>query len=317
MYLRLSFTITCIIGRWWVVHRCVGLFKVTLFIVIIIKFLFILNKIFVMFFITLFALFRLLGVLKGLIHRAHLICDMKEDLLKELQLLKDVFISNGYPRKLVERTINDSWKSELKKQIDESLYDENRQDDEKPEENPGYFDTLNVPYIAGFSERLSRELRHINIGVTYTFSKGKTLYNSFCKLKPPCSQDMRKNVIYCLGCKYCSQIYLGETQQWYPNRKHQHQYAVKNQSPTNGIAHHVVNTDHEIDWVNWKFLDTEPHWRKRKIKAALYIDCLNPQKEISDMIMNLEKGLNIPDCWKEFNADIRKIFFKKVPRKRS
>ena len=96
-----------------------------------------------------------LGVLKGLIHGAHLICDMKEDLLNELQLLKDVLISNGYPRKLVQRTINDSWKSELKKQIYESLYDENRQDDEKPEENPGYFDTLNVPYIAGFSERLS------------------------------------------------------------------------------------------------------------------------------------------------------------------
>ena len=106
------------------------------------------------------------------------------------------------------------------------LYDKNRQDDEKPEENPGYFDTLNVPYIAGFSERLSRELRRINIGVT--FSKGKTLYNSFCKLKPPCSQDMRKNVIYCLGCKSCSQIYLGETQQWYPDRKYQQQYAVKN-----------------------------------------------------------------------------------------
>ena len=45
---------------------------------------------------------------------------MKEDLLNELQLLKDVFISNEYPRKLVEKTIIDSWKSELKKQIDES-----------------------------------------------------------------------------------------------------------------------------------------------------------------------------------------------------
>ena len=86
---------------------------------------------------------------------------MKEDLLNELQLLKDVFISNGYPRKLVERTINDSWKSELKKQIDESLYDENTQDDEKPEENSGYFDTLNVPCIVGVSERLSRDLRPI------------------------------------------------------------------------------------------------------------------------------------------------------------
>ena len=58
-----------------------------------------------------------LGVLKGLIHRAHQLCDLKEDLLNELQLLRDVFVSNGYPRKLVERTINNSWKVELKKEI--------------------------------------------------------------------------------------------------------------------------------------------------------------------------------------------------------
>ena len=141
--------------------------------------------------------------------------DPKLPVLNELQLLKDVFISNGYPRKLVEKTINNSRKSELKKQIDESLYDENTQDDEKPEENLGYFDTLNVPYTEGFSERLSRDLRRINIGVT--FCKGTTLCNSFCRLKPPCSQGMRENVIYCLSCKSCSiersQIYLGGTQQ--------------------------------------------------------------------------------------------------------
>jgi len=108
-----------------------------------------------------------LGVLKGLIHRAHLFCDLKDDLLNELQLLRDVFVSNGYPRKLVDRTINNSWQTELKKQIDTSLHDDNAQDTEEPEDNPGYFDTLNVPYIAGFSERLSKELRHINIGVSF------------------------------------------------------------------------------------------------------------------------------------------------------
>ena len=32
----------------------------------------------------------LLGVLKGLIHRAHILCDMKEDLLEELALLRNV-----------------------------------------------------------------------------------------------------------------------------------------------------------------------------------------------------------------------------------
>jgi len=47
----------------------------------------------------------LLGILKGLIHRAHMLCDLKEDLLEELDLLKNVFIR--YPEKLVSKTIDD------------------------------------------------------------------------------------------------------------------------------------------------------------------------------------------------------------------
>jgi hypothetical protein len=61
----------------------------------------------------------LLGVLKGLIHRAHQLCDLKdlEDLLEELALLKDVFISNGYPEALVQKTIKNSWEKETLKAI--------------------------------------------------------------------------------------------------------------------------------------------------------------------------------------------------------
>ena len=80
-------------------------------------------------------------------------------------VLRDGFISNGYPRKLVERTINDSWKSRLKNQIEESLCDENTQDDEKTEENPGYFDTLNVAYTGGFLKDYQEISDKINIGV--------------------------------------------------------------------------------------------------------------------------------------------------------
>ena len=255
-----------------------------------------------------------LGVLKGLIHRAHLFCDLKEDLLSELELLRNVFISNGYPRRLVDRTINNSWKVELKKQVYTSLSEEGILDHEEEEENPGYYNTLNAPYIAGFSERLAKDLKGIDVGVT--FCKGRTLYNSFCRLKPPCSKDMRKNVVYCIGCKSCPQVYLGETQQWFPSRKYQHEYAVKNNSKTNGIAQHIMETNHEIDWENRKFLDSESHWRRRKIKEALFIDCLNPQKEVTDSIMNLEKGLEISECWKEFNQDIRKVLFKIIPIKK-
>ena len=50
----------------------------------------------------------LLGVLKGLIHRAHVLCDRKEDLLEELELLKNVFISIGYPEKVELKTMKES-----------------------------------------------------------------------------------------------------------------------------------------------------------------------------------------------------------------
>ena len=69
---------------------------------------------------------------------------------------------------------------------------------------------------------------------------------------------------------------------------------------------HVMQTNHEIDWENQKFLISELDWRRRKIKEALFINGLNPQNQISDSIMNLEKGLEISACWKEFNPDIRK-----------
>ena len=51
----------------------------------------------------------------------------KEDLLSELNFLKDVFISNGYPKKLVEKTIKNSWKVELEKQLKALVLEQNEE----------------------------------------------------------------------------------------------------------------------------------------------------------------------------------------------
>jgi hypothetical protein len=40
---------------------------------------------------------------------------LKDDLLDELNLIRDVLVSNGYSYKLVNITVNESWSSELKK----------------------------------------------------------------------------------------------------------------------------------------------------------------------------------------------------------
>ena len=166
------------------------------------------------------------------------------------------------------------------------------------------------------SERLAKDLKTLNIGVT--FQKGRTLFNSLCKLKPPRSQNDRKNVIYCIGCESCDHCYIGETQQLFSSREYQHQYALRCKRRDNGIAEHVRKTKHKINWNGRIFLDSDPHWRKRKIKEAIFIDCLNPNVEISpnSKVMNLEKGIEISNCWKEFNGEIRKIFSKKFQKHR-
>ena len=93
-------------------------------------------------------------------------------------------------------------------------------------------------YIAGFTEKVAKDLRVVNVGVT--FQKGRTIFNSICKLKPLKHPDEKKNLIYCLGCKSCDQHYIGETQQLFSSRKYQHEYAIRHKKSTNGLAQHLM-----------------------------------------------------------------------------
>ena len=54
------------------------------------------------------------------------------------------------------------------------------------------------------------------------------------------------------------------------------------------------------------YLENEEDWKKRKIKEALIINAMDPKQ-----IMNLEKGMEINQCWNEFNPNIRNIVQKK------
>ena len=74
----------------------------------------------------------------------------KEDLLSEINLLRDVFISNGYPKKLVKITNKKYWKIELEKEMKALLFEKK---EEQQEEKSYYYDVLPAPYIAEFSEQ--------------------------------------------------------------------------------------------------------------------------------------------------------------------
>ena len=133
-------------------------------------------------------------------------------------------------------------------------------DQEEAEENLCYFNTFNTPYVAGFSEKLAKDLQNINVAIGMTFWKYQTLYNSFCKLKPPCAQDK----IYCLiiRCKFRPQIYLTETHQWpwFTSPSYQHNYAIKKHTKTNIIAHCVSKPTMNLIGETRSFLSQNCIW---------------------------------------------------------
>ena len=65
-----------------------------------------------------------------------------------------------------------------------------------------------------------------------------------------------------------------ETSQWFDERESQHQHAVSNKDATNGIAQHVYETSHIINWEKVELIDSHKYQRNRKIKGAIYISML-------------------------------------------
>ena len=114
--------------------------------------------------------------------------------MEELELLKNVFISNGYPEKLVLKTMKESWAKETLKAVLVGI----EQEVEVITREKAFFEVLHAPYVKGFTEGLQRSLRKLNIGVVP--KKGETLYSHVCKLKQKKEKDEHKDVIYSVPC---------------------------------------------------------------------------------------------------------------------
>ena len=114
--------------------------------------------------------------------------------MEELELLKNVFISNGYPEKLVLKTLKESWAKEALKAVLVGI----EQDVVIEEQRKDYVEVLHAPYVKGFTEGLQRKLKKLNVGVVQ--KKGETLYSNLCKLKQKRDMEDRKDLVYSVPC---------------------------------------------------------------------------------------------------------------------
>ena len=114
-------------------------------------------------------------MIKGLLDRAHKLCNNQQELKEELELITNTFIANGYPPK----------------KVDEIVLAYKPQDGENSNEEE-VNNTLCVPYLKGVSERLEKIFRKGKIIVVY--KRGLTAGNLICNAKP--KKTDKKNVIY-------------------------------------------------------------------------------------------------------------------------
>ena len=90
-----------------------------------------------------------------------------------------------------------------------------------------------------------------------------------CNAKIKKDTIRRENFVHRFPCKDCNQTYTGETSQIFEDRRGQHKSCVKYQDENNGIAVHVKETGHSIDWVNFPILDSDKNYKSRKAKESI------------------------------------------------
>ena len=124
---------------------------------------------------------------------------MKEDLLEELDVLKNVFVRNGYAEQLVTKNLQESWPRETVKAVLKGVCKLKME---------RIILRFSMKYIKGFTEGLQRRLRNLTIG--FVPKRRETICTNLCKLKQKVEFEDCKDAIYSVPCeKFGARIYWG------------------------------------------------------------------------------------------------------------
>ena len=171
-----------------------------------------------------------IGVVQCLKRRADTICD-EHSANREAKMLQSAFEANGYPRRVIQRT--------LRQPPHPTRGTDINGEQEKPT-------LLVLPYLKNTSETIQRTCKQL--GIKAVFKSQGTLRQTLTRVKTPRPEMKKKNVIYEIPCKDCNMSYIGETGRSLQKRMTEHKAAVRRGDQKNGVAVHVQKYDHRVDW---------------------------------------------------------------------
>ena len=213
------------------------------------------------------------GIVQCLTQRAKTICSGDHG-DKELELLKEVFIANGYPRMKVTELMNRRPRMKAKTEEEELEGKEKL--------------LLVLPYIQGLSEKIARTCTKFDVKTAFTARP--TLRNLLVQVKGKPPSTSRLGIVYCIPCN-CGRVYIGETGRCLSIRISEHKRAVQHLDKSNALAVHITeHMDHQIQWEESTIIEFESNWYRRRLKEAIWI------KRTANTL-NTDPGLHINVTW--------------------
>ena len=100
----------------------------------------------------------------------------------------------------------------------------------------------------------------------------------------------KKGVVHEVPCGECNHVYIGETGRTLRKRLTEHKAAVKKCDTKNGIAVHIWNSEHQVEWESAKVKEVVPNLTHGRIAKALHI-FQTPNTT------NLDCGLTLDSIW--------------------
>ena len=205
---------------------------------------------------------------------------IKSTINQERNHLQDTFEANGYPRRVVQQALRKQWRAETEET-----------EETRSEGDQGETKLLILPYLKNTSEQIERTCRAIRVKAV--FKSQCTLRRSLTRVKSTRPDLKKKEVVYEVPCMDCDSKYIGETGRNLQKRLTEHKAAVRKGDRKNGIAVHLQDHDHRVDWEAARVIGQEPYYWKRRVLEALHISR-------SDKTSNLDCGLALDPIWAPF-----------------
>jgi hypothetical protein len=213
-------------------------------------------------------------VIRTLLDRCENIVTEEEDRKNEVEHVKEALSVCGYPEwsfKLVEKQMK---AENIKKKTSRHT------------ESGGNRDVqVVIPYVKGLSEACARIYR--KYGAKTAMRPYQTIRSYVVHPKDKLEKEEISECVYCIPCKGCEKVYVGETGRNFGVRMSEHRKEVERNEETrytrsqkqtaeittskSAITDHARRENHVIDWEDSRVLTTENDRHARWIREAVAI----------------------------------------------